>query len=161
MGEGRLPLQDAQKAVQQGHSKRRGESFSHPPAPSLRDRFFPRVPYGESLSEARTRPGLRHVSACRGWAGETSDFFSILLTSSCLAVPWFPSLGSLVLIEIHAIANASRPSGKEFVVPYLGPVRRLLQALGVSKPVNEFVLCRDADAGFKLLNPGAGTGTQE
>lgn len=78
-----------------------------------------------------------------------------------LAVSCFPSLGSPVLIEIHAIADASRPSGKEFVVPHLGPVRRVLQVLGVPKPVEEFVLRRDADAGLELFDPGAGTGRQE
>jgi len=37
----------------------------------------------------------------------------------------------------------------------------LFQALGITKPVDEFVLRRDANAGFKLFNPGAATGTQE
>jgi hypothetical protein len=37
------------------------------------------VLYIEPLSTARTPPGNRHVSARRGRAGETSDFFSILL----------------------------------------------------------------------------------
>ena len=35
--------------------------------------------YVEGLSDARTKPGERRVSARRGWAGEKSDFFSILL----------------------------------------------------------------------------------
>jgi hypothetical protein len=35
--------------------------------------------YVEPLSEARTPPGTRRVSARRGRAGEKSDFFSILL----------------------------------------------------------------------------------
>ena len=34
--------------------------------------------YVEPLSEARTMLGERRVSARRGWAGEKSDFFSIL-----------------------------------------------------------------------------------
>ena len=37
--------------------------------------------YVESLSDARTKPGERRVLARRGWAGEKSDFFSILLGS--------------------------------------------------------------------------------
>jgi hypothetical protein len=35
--------------------------------------------YVEPLRDARTMPGERRVSARRGWAGEKSDFFSILL----------------------------------------------------------------------------------
>ena len=34
--------------------------------------------YVESLNDARTLHGKRRVSARRGWAGEKSDFFSIL-----------------------------------------------------------------------------------
>jgi hypothetical protein len=34
--------------------------------------------YVEPLSDARTKPGERRVSARRGRAGEKSDFFSIL-----------------------------------------------------------------------------------
>jgi hypothetical protein len=33
----------------------------------------------ELLSDVRTPPGERRVSARLGWAGEKSDFFSILL----------------------------------------------------------------------------------
>jgi hypothetical protein len=33
----------------------------------------------EPLSDARPTPGERRVSARQGWAGEKSDFFSILL----------------------------------------------------------------------------------
>jgi hypothetical protein len=33
----------------------------------------------EDLNDARTLHGKRRVSACRGRAGEKSDFFSILL----------------------------------------------------------------------------------
>ena len=39
--------------------------------------------YVESLSDARTKYGKRPVSARRGWVGEKSDFFSILLGKSC------------------------------------------------------------------------------
>jgi hypothetical protein len=35
--------------------------------------------YVELLSDTRTPLGERRVSARRGWAGEKSDFFSILL----------------------------------------------------------------------------------
>jgi hypothetical protein len=35
--------------------------------------------YVEPLSETRTKPGERCVLAHLGWAGEKSDFFSILL----------------------------------------------------------------------------------
>jgi hypothetical protein len=53
------------KAVQQGRSERRGEAYS--------------FPYVESLSDARTKLGERRVLARRGWAGEKTDFFNILL----------------------------------------------------------------------------------
>jgi hypothetical protein len=33
----------------------------------------------EGLNDARMLPGKKRVSARRGWADETSDFFSILL----------------------------------------------------------------------------------
>jgi hypothetical protein len=58
------------KAVQQGRSERRCESYF--------------VPYVEPLSEARTKYGKRRVSARRGWAGGNIDFFSILLALLCL-----------------------------------------------------------------------------
>jgi hypothetical protein len=35
--------------------------------------------YVEPLSDARTMHGKRRASARRGWAGEKSDFFSILV----------------------------------------------------------------------------------
>jgi hypothetical protein len=35
--------------------------------------------YVEDLNDARTMLGTRRVSARRGWAGENSDFFSVLL----------------------------------------------------------------------------------
>jgi hypothetical protein len=38
-----------------------------------------RCSYVGTLSETRTNPGPGHVSACQGWAGETSDIFNILL----------------------------------------------------------------------------------
>jgi hypothetical protein len=38
--------------------------------------------YVEDFDEPRTRLGERRVSARRGWAGEKSDFFSILLGTS-------------------------------------------------------------------------------
>jgi hypothetical protein len=37
--------------------------------------------YREDLNDARTKHGKRRVSARRGWAGEESDVFSILLVS--------------------------------------------------------------------------------
>ena len=53
------------------------------PAPPIacRNRPLPR-PYIEPLSDARTKLGERRVSACRGWVGEKSDFFNILLRST-------------------------------------------------------------------------------
>jgi hypothetical protein len=53
------------KDVQQSRSERGGDAYPEP--------------YAELLSEARTPPGKRRVSARRDWEGETSDFFSILL----------------------------------------------------------------------------------
>jgi hypothetical protein len=55
------------KAIQQGRSQRRGEAYASVCKP---------------LSEARTLHGKRHVEADRGWAGEKSDFFSILLCAA-------------------------------------------------------------------------------
>jgi len=53
-----------QTAVQQCRSERRGQACAWD---------------GEPLNDARTMLGERRVAARRGWAGEKSDFFSILL----------------------------------------------------------------------------------
>ena len=37
--------------------------------------------YVEDMNDARTKHGKRRFAARRGWAGEKSDFFSILLVS--------------------------------------------------------------------------------
>jgi hypothetical protein len=44
----------------------------------VKGRGYP-LGYVEGLNDARTTHGNRRVSARLGWAGETSDFFSILL----------------------------------------------------------------------------------
>jgi hypothetical protein len=44
----------------------------------MKTRIVP-LGYVEGLNDARTPHGKRRVSARRGWAGEKSDFFSILL----------------------------------------------------------------------------------
>src|ERR1043166_9769467 len=54
-------------------------NFLTRPTPSCRNSSFPEWGYVEGLSDARTTYGKRRVSARQGWAGETSDFFSILL----------------------------------------------------------------------------------
>ena len=61
------PAPDAPRrvATANGRSERRGEAYF--------------VLYVEPLSDARTKPGARCVSARRGWAGEKRDFFTILL----------------------------------------------------------------------------------
>jgi hypothetical protein len=68
------------KAVQQGRSRRkhRRRSIPHPPSRAAKQ-LLSQVGYVEDAFEARTMPGERRVSARRGWAGEKSDFFSILL----------------------------------------------------------------------------------
>jgi len=53
------------KAVQQGRSERRADAYP--------------LGYVEGLSDARTMHGKRRVLARRGWAGEKSDFSTILL----------------------------------------------------------------------------------
>jgi hypothetical protein len=52
-----------------------GERKSPSSASDLRESFW----YVEGLNDARTKHGERCVSARPGWAGEKSDFFSILL----------------------------------------------------------------------------------
>ena len=49
----------------------------HPPTHRLLDRRFAR-PHVEPLSDARTKPGERRVSARQGRAGEKRAFFNIL-----------------------------------------------------------------------------------
>jgi len=60
-----MPQRMLKNFAQQGRSKRRGEGYS--------------VRCVKPLSEVRTSPGERRVSARRGGAGEKSDIFSILL----------------------------------------------------------------------------------
>ena len=55
------------------------EAYPFSPAhPKLARQLVLRVGYVEDAFEARTKHGKRRVSARRGWAGEKSDFFSIL-----------------------------------------------------------------------------------
>ena len=79
--------------------------------------------------------------------------FSVLLTSLRLAVPWFPSLGLLVLIEIHAISHAARVPGQKFVVPHLAPSRKFLEPLGITESADQIALCDLADTGFEFIHP--------
>jgi hypothetical protein len=84
------------KAVQQGRSERRAETnFLTRPTPSCRNSSFPEWGYVEGLSDARTTYGKRRVSARQGWAGETSDFFSILLEKQTGHPPTADSLSDL------------------------------------------------------------------
>jgi hypothetical protein len=59
-----MPRRMLKKAVQQGRSERRFEAYP--------------LGYVEGLNDVRTMHGKRCVSARLGWAGEKSDFFSIL-----------------------------------------------------------------------------------
>jgi hypothetical protein len=59
-----------------------------------------------------------------------ADSFSILLVSPCLAVPWFPPLGSPVLVKVDAVPHTARVPSQEFVVPDLAPGRKHLEPLG-------------------------------
>ena len=61
----RTPGRRLKKADQQGRSACRAEAYT------LGD--------VEGLNDAKTPPGERSVSARLGWAGEKSDFFSLLL----------------------------------------------------------------------------------
>jgi hypothetical protein len=90
------------KAVQQGRSERRGEEVhtalrvgrsplewilangKSPPVLPTAEKPLLNV---EPLSEARTKPGEKRVSARRGRAGEKSDFFSILLSGRDMPRP--------------------------------------------------------------------------
>lgn len=64
-GNGRIPRRMLKTFVQQGRSTRRSNAYS--------------VRYVEPLNKARTPVGERCVLAHRGWAGEMSDSYSILL----------------------------------------------------------------------------------
>lgn len=55
------------------------------------------------------------------------------LVRPCLTVSRFPPLGSPVLIEIYAIAYASRVPCQEFVVPHFASCRKFLEPLGVAE----------------------------
>ena len=87
------------KAVQQGRSERRGEEvqtalrvgrsplqwiLANGKAPTAFPTSEKLLLSVEPLSDARMPHGKRRVSARRGWAGEKSDFFSILLEKGFL-----------------------------------------------------------------------------
>ena len=91
----RAPRQeDAQNTVQQGHSEQGSEGvqtalrmcrsplrwvLASGEAPTVFPTSEKLLLTVESLSDARTLPGKKRVSARQGWAGEMSDFFSIRL----------------------------------------------------------------------------------
>jgi hypothetical protein len=57
-------------------------SLFSPAHPKLPRQLVLRVGYVEDAFEARTTHGKRRVSARQGWAGEKSDFFSILIAGA-------------------------------------------------------------------------------
>jgi hypothetical protein len=59
--------------------------------------------YVELLSEARTPLGERCVSARRGWAGEKSDFFNILLVAYVGRVEYTRIVG-----RTHVVMSGNR-----------------------------------------------------
>jgi hypothetical protein len=79
---------------------------------------------------------------------------SILLMNPHLAVPWFPPLRSPVLIEIYAIAHASRVPCEEFIVPHFTPARKPLEPLRVAESTDHVVLCDLADTAFEFFYSG-------
>jgi hypothetical protein len=83
---------------------------------------------------------------------------SPILPRSRLAVPRFPSLGSPVLIEIHAIAHALRAPCQELVVPHLASGGKFLEALGVAEFTYQFILLDLTDTGFECIYSGLAAG---
>ena len=77
----------ARRALSQAGRRELGDRsifLFHPPTPSCRDRSIT----GGTLQgdvRLRTLHGKGRVSARLGWAGEKSDFFSILLTNTAMA----------------------------------------------------------------------------
>ena len=74
--------------------------------------------------------------------------------SPCLAVPWFPPLGSTVFVKVDTVPHTARVPSQEFVVPHFGPGRNLLEPLGVAELTDHIVLCETPDAGFELFHSG-------
>ena len=72
----------------------------------------------------------------------------------CLAVPWFPPLGSTVLVKVDTVSHTARIPSQEFVVPHLAPSRKLLEPLRVAESADQVVLRDLADAGFEFFHSG-------
>ena len=70
------------------------------------------------------------------------------------AALWFPSLGSPILIEKHAIAHTSRIPCQEPVVPYCAPGRKFLEPLGVAESTDHVILRDPAATGFEFIHSG-------
>ena len=87
-----------------------------------------------------------------------ADFSRILLVNPCLAVPWFPTLRSTVLVEVDAVPHTARVPSQEFVVPHLTPGGKLLKPLGVTESADHVVLRNLSNAGFEFFNSGKAAG---
>ena len=74
--------------------------------------------------------------------------------SPCQTVSWFPPCGSKVLVKVDSVSYTAGVAGKEFVVPDLGPDRKLLQTLGVTESANHFILRDLANTGFEFIYSG-------
>jgi hypothetical protein len=84
-----------------------------------------------------------------------------VLASPCLAVPWFPSLRSTVLVKIDTIPHAARVPSQEFVVPHFAPGRKFLEPLGVTESADHVVLRDLPDTGFEFVHSGVTTRQKE
>ena len=73
------------------------------------------------------------------------------------AALWFPSLGSPILIEEHAVAHTSRIPCQELAVPYLAPGCKFLEPLGVAESTDHVILRDLADTGFEFIHSGMAT----
>ena len=81
--------------------------------------------------------------------------------SPYLAVPWFPTCRSPVLVKVDAVPHTSRIPCQKFVVPHFGPVRKFLEPLGVAESVHHVVLRDLSDTGLEFFHSWMAAGQNE
>jgi hypothetical protein len=71
----------------------------------------------------------------------------------CLAADdVFPSLRLPVLIEEDAVSDTARMAGEELEVPRLRARSESLQSLGISEPMDQFILVHATDARLEIFD---------
>src|SRR5215831_14405168 len=130
----------------------------------------------ECGSDARTLPGVRHVSTCRSWAGETSDFCGRLLVSTlrpcsaplvAAAIPehtirqGLPLVGRHQFLHLEPQAQNPRRGPHALIVSVIKNFRELFgrrRVTGIERVKLAMIQALLFAAGFQLRNNFTGNG---